>query len=116
MSVSKESTTSMSSVLDPAAAANHRPNLRPGGSEPDDRSRRHSGEIRKLPSPPEVSQPLPSPPNLKSAFHRVLEILERYHGTSRSVIALPRDDGRRLHLHASIGVRAQHSDTPLGGR
>ena len=81
----------------------------------DDRTRRHSGEIRKLTSLLDVSQALASPVNLKSAFHRVLEILERYHGTSRSVIALPRDDGRRLFLHASIGIRAPHADTPLGG-
>ena len=45
----------------------------------------------------------------------MLEILERYHGTSRSVIALPRDEGRRLFLHASIGIRAPHADAPLGG-
>ncbi|HEY7501991.1 MAG TPA: sigma 54-interacting transcriptional regulator [Vicinamibacterales bacterium] len=61
----------------------------------------------------DVSQALSSPVNLKSAFHRVLEILERYDATSRSVIALPDDDRRRLRLHASIGVRAQHSDAPL---
>ena len=45
----------------------------------------------------------------------MLEILERYHGTSRSVIALPREDGRRLYLHASVGIRAPHTDAPLGG-
>ena len=45
----------------------------------------------------------------------MLEILERYHGTSRSVIALPRDDGRRLYLHASVGIRTPHADAPLGG-
>ena len=50
---------------------------------------RQSGEIRKLTSLLDVSQALASPANLKSAFHRVLEILERYHGTGRSVIALP---------------------------
>ena len=81
----------------------------------DDRTRRHSGEIRKLTSLLDVSQALASPVNLKSAFHRVLEMLERYHGTSRSVIALPRDEGRRLFLHASIGIRAPHADAPLGG-
>ena len=84
-------------------------------ADPDDRTRRHSGEIRKLTSLLDVSQALASPVNLKSAFHRVLEILERYHGTSRSVIALPRDEGRRLFLHASIGIRAPHADAPLGG-
>jgi Nif-specific regulatory protein len=106
----------MSTVLDPASP--------PGGKRgatnaeapgADDRSRRHSGEIRKLTSLLDVSQALSSPVNLRSAFHRVLEILERYHGTGRSVIALPREDGRRLHLHASIGIRTPQTDRPLGG-
>jgi Nif-specific regulatory protein len=106
----------MSTVLDPAPApapATERPRPRP--ADHDDRTRRHSGEIRKLTSLLEVSQALASPPNLKSAFHRVLEILERYHGTSRSVIALPREDGRRLYLQASVGIRAPHTDAPIGG-
>jgi Nif-specific regulatory protein len=78
-----------------------------------DRTVRQANEVRKLTSLLEVSQALSSPVNLKSAFHRVLEILDRYHGTSRSLIALPAEDGRRLRLHASIGVRAQYSDSPL---
>jgi Nif-specific regulatory protein len=89
---------------------------RPSVAGSDDRTRRHSGEIRKLTSLLDVSQALASPVNLKLAFHRVLEMLERYHGTSRSVIALPRDEGRRLFLHASIGIRAPHAEAPLGGR
>ena len=108
----------MSTVLNPAPApapATERPRPRPSAPDHDDRTRRHSGEIRKLTSLLEVSQALASPPNLKSAFHRVLEILERYHGTSRSVIALPREDGRRLYLHASVGIRAPHTDAPIGG-
>ncbi len=80
----------------------------------DDKTARQTREVRKLTSLLEVSQALSSPVNVKSAFHRVLEILERYHGTGRSLIALPGEDGRRLRLHASIGVRAQHSDGPLG--
>jgi Nif-specific regulatory protein len=85
------------------------------GVRKDDRAQRHSGEVRKLTSLLEVSQALASPTDLKSAFPRVLEILERYHGTGRSVISLPaEEDGRRLRLHASIGVRAQHSDAPIG--
>ena len=108
----------MSTVLDPAPTpATDRARLRPSptDADADDRTRRQSGEIRKLTSLLEVSQALASPPNLKSAFHRVLEILERYHGTTRSVIALPRDDGRRLYLHASVGIRAPHTDAPIGG-
>jgi Nif-specific regulatory protein len=106
----------MSTVLDPVpvrSSADTTPRL--PVADHDDRTRRHSGEIRKLTSLLDVSQALASPVNLKSAFHRVLEILERYHGTSRSVIALPRDEGRRLFLHASIGIRAPHADAPLGG-
>jgi Nif-specific regulatory protein len=81
----------------------------------DERASRHSGEARKLTSLFDVSQALSSPANLKTSFHRVLEILEGYHGTGRSVISLPaEEDGRRLRLQASIGVRAQHSDAPLG--
>jgi Nif-specific regulatory protein len=106
----------MSTVLDPVpvrSSADITPRL--PVADHDDRTRRHSGEIRKLTSLLDVSQALASPVNLKSAFHRVLEILERYHGTSRSVIALPRDEGRRLFLHASIGIRTPHADAPLGG-
>jgi len=106
----------MSTVLDPAPPpATERARPRPSVPDPDDRARRQSGEIRKLTSLLDVSQALASPANLKSAFHRVLEILERYHGTGRSVIALPREDGRRLFLHASIGIRAPHTDAPIGG-
>ena len=106
----------MSTVLDPVPVRSSTdPIPRLPVADHDDRTRRHSGEIRKLTSLLDVSQALASPVNLKSAFHRVLEILERYHGTSRSVIALPRDEGRRLFLHASIGIRAPHADAPLGG-
>ena len=70
---------------------------------------------RRLTSLLDVSQALSSPVNLKSAFHRVLEILERYHGTGRSLISLPRDeDGRRLRLHTSIGIRGHSADAPIG--
>ena len=107
----------MSTVLDPVPAPICRRRHLRGCQSPTTTTerRRHSGEIRKLTSLLDVSQALASPVNLKSAFHRVLEILERYHGTSRSVIALPRDEGRRLFLHASIGIRAPHADAPLGG-
>ena len=106
----------MSTVIDPVPARSSADaTSRLSVADHDDRTRRHSGEIRKLTSLLDVSQALASPVNLKSAFHRVLEMLERYHGTSRSVIALPRDEGRRLFLHASIGIRAPHADAPLGG-
>jgi Nif-specific regulatory protein len=106
----------MSTMLDPVPARSPADAAsRLSVADHDDRTRRHSGEIRKLTSLLDVSQALASPVNLKSAFHRVLEMLERYHGTSRSVIALPRDQGRRLFLHASIGIRTPHADAPLGG-
>ena len=80
----------MSTVLDPVPArSTAAATSRLAVADHDDRTRRHSGEIRKLTSLLDVSQALASPVNLKSAFHRVLEMLERYHGTSRSVIALP---------------------------
>ena len=105
----------MSSALNPFPLPGPDRSLRSTSRDTDDRTARQGGEVRKLTSLLDVSQALSSPANIKSAFHRVLEILERYHGTSRSVIALPRDDGKRLHLHASIGIRAQYSDAPLGG-
>jgi Nif-specific regulatory protein len=105
----------MSTTLDPAISGSGRRPRRPAAPDLDERRNRHGGEIRKLTSLLEVSQALSSPVNLKSAFHRVLEILERYHGTGRSIISLPgEDDGRRLRLHASTGIRVQHSDAPLG--
>jgi Nif-specific regulatory protein len=105
----------MSATLDPPVASERRPVRTPAAAEGEDRARRHSGEIRKLTSLLDVSQALSSPVNLKSGFHRVLEILERYHGTGRAVIALPREeDGRRLRLHASIGIRAADAESPLG--
>jgi len=103
----------VSTLIEPASSsATARTRPRPA-ADPDDRTRRQSGEIRKLTTLLEVSQALASPPNIKSAFHRVLEILERFHGTSRSVIALPRDEARRLYLQASIGIRTPHTDAPL---
>jgi len=103
----------MSTLLEPASSpATPRARPRPS-TDNDDRTQRQGGEIRKLTTLLEVSQALATPPNIKLAFHRVLEILERFHGTSRSVIALPRDEARRLYLQASIGIRTPHADTPL---
>ena len=103
----------MSTAADPLSRRIvERSDPRPHSDE--ERTLRHSGEIRKLTSLLDVSQALSSPVNVKSAFHRVLEMLERYHGTSRSVISLPaEEDGRRLRLNASIGIRSSHSDLPL---
>jgi Nif-specific regulatory protein len=114
MFIGRHEGTKMSTSFDPGISGSGRRHHRPAAPDLDERRNRHSGEIRKLTSLLEVSQALSSPVNLKSSFHRVLEILERYHGTGRSIISLPGDDGRRLRLHASIGVQAQHSDAPLG--
>jgi Nif-specific regulatory protein len=113
MSEPTESTTSVSTFIDPASSGSD--SKAPRAADADERTRRHSGEVRKLTSLLEVSQALANPVNLKSAFHRVLEILERFHGTTRSVIALPREDGRRLSRHASVGIRMPHPDAPIGG-
>jgi len=84
----------MSSALNPFPLPGPDRSLRSTSRDTDDRTARQGGEVRKLTSLLDVSQALSSPANIKSAFHRVLEILERYHGTSRSVIALPRDVDR----------------------
>jgi Nif-specific regulatory protein len=103
----------MSMALDPVSSAGTRKTMRAPAAG-DGGSARHSGEVRKLTSLLDVSQALSSPVNIKSAFHRVLEILERYHGTGRSIISLPADDdARRLRLYASIGIRSHHSDAPI---
>jgi Nif-specific regulatory protein len=103
----------MSTALNPAESRTR--SARSAPSDTEERRTRHSGEIRKLTSLLDVSQALSSPVNMKSAFHRVLELLERYHGTARSTIALQDGEGRRLHLEAAVGLRGQQDDAPLGG-
>src|SRR4051794_17410697 len=114
MSTYKASSTAMSPPVEPLPARDYNM-MRSAVADTDDKTSRHRGEVRKLTSLLDVSQALSNPVSLKTAFHRVLELLERYHGTARAVIALPAEEGRRLHLHASIGVRGNHSDAPLGG-
>ena len=99
----------MSTVLNPAPARSPADAAsRLPVADHDDRTRRHSGEIRKLTSLLDVSLALGSPVNLKSAFHRVLEMLERYPQTSRGDRASPRP-GRRLfyknHWHPNPARR-----------
>jgi Nif-specific regulatory protein len=48
----------------------------------------------------EVSQALSGTLNLRSALHRVLEILAKHHGTVRSMVTLLQDTGE-LHVEAS---------------
>jgi Nif-specific regulatory protein len=104
----------MSTAVDPMPRRSSDRGVARPAADAGERANRHSGEIRKLTSLLDVSQAVSSPTNVKSAFHRVLEILERSHGTTRSVISLPtEEDGRRLRLHSSIGIRSSHADAPL---
>src|SRR5258707_5120327 len=63
-------------------------------------------EARRLSTLLEVSQALSGTLNLKSALHRVLEILAKHHGTVRSLVVMMRDNNE-LHVDASDGL-----DTP----
>ena len=60
-------------------------------------------EHRRLSTLLEVSQALSGTLNIKSAFHRVLEILARHHGALRSMVVMLRDGGE-LFVEASDGL------------
>src|SRR5712691_5523957 len=60
-------------------------------------------EARRLSTLLEVSQALSGTLNLKSAFHRVLEILGRHHGAVRSMLTMLREGGE-LFVEASDGL------------
>ncbi|MGE3176548.1 MAG: sigma-54 interaction domain-containing protein [Vicinamibacterales bacterium] len=62
-------------------------------------------ESRRLSTLLEVSQALSGTLNLRSALHRVLEILAKHHGYVRSMITLLHDNGE-LHVEASDGIDA----------
>jgi Nif-specific regulatory protein len=62
-------------------------------------------ESRRLSTLLEISQALSGTLNLRSALHRVLEILAKHHGTVRSLITLLRDN-RELHVEAADGLDA----------
>jgi Nif-specific regulatory protein len=63
-------------------------------------------ESRRLSTLLEVSQALSGTLNLKSALHRVLEVLAKHHGTVRSLVTLLQEHGE-LAVEASDGL-----DTP----
>jgi Nif-specific regulatory protein len=65
----------------------------------------HARESRRLSTLLEVSQALSGTLNLRSALHRVLEILAKHHGTVRSLVALSRDNNE-VHVEASDGLDA----------
>ena len=52
-----------------------------------------ASESRRLSSLLEVSQALSGTLNMRSALHRVLEILAKHHGTVRSMVTLLQDNG-----------------------
>src|SRR5471032_329959 len=60
-------------------------------------------EARRLSTLLEVSQALSGTLNIKSAFHRVLEILGKHHGAVRSMVTLLREGGE-LFVEASDGL------------
>src|SRR5438132_3860425 len=60
-------------------------------------------EARRLSTLLEVSQALSGTLNIKSALHRVLEILGKHHGAVRSMVTMLRDGGE-LFVEASDGL------------
>jgi Nif-specific regulatory protein len=60
-------------------------------------------ESRRLSTLLEISQALSGTLNLRSALHRVLEILARHHGTVRSMVTLLQENGE-LKVEASDGL------------
>src|SRR6266849_1085026 len=60
-------------------------------------------EARRLSTLLEVSQALSGTLNIKSAFHRVLEVLALHHGAVRSMVTLLREGGE-LYVEASDGL------------
>jgi Nif-specific regulatory protein len=63
----------------------------------------HGREARRLSTLLEVSQALSGTLNLKSALHRVLEVLAKHHGALRSMVTLLREGGE-LYVEASDGL------------
>src|SRR3954462_4332365 len=71
----------------------------------DDPAAVHARESRRLSTLLEVSQALSGTLNLRSALHRVLEILAKHHGTIRSLIVFLHDKSD-LHVEAADGLDA----------
>src|SRR6266480_3195601 len=65
-------------------------------------------EARRLSTLLEVSQALSGTLNLKSALHRVLEILAKHHGALRSMVTFLADGGE-LIVEAADGVEEPQS-------
>jgi Nif-specific regulatory protein len=60
-------------------------------------------ESRRLSTLLEVSHALSGTLNMRSALHRVLEVLAKHHGTVRGLVVIQRENNE-LHLEASDGV------------
>jgi Nif-specific regulatory protein len=71
----------------------------------DDPAAVHARESRRLSTLLEVSQALSGTLNLRSALHRVLEILAKHHGIVRSLVVLQHDNNE-LHVEAADGLDA----------
>src|SRR5713226_8965093 len=82
------------------------------GGTPGARASKHitmeeqSGEVRKLSTLVEISQALSRAVNLKPGLHKVLEILERHHGMTRSAVTLLQEDNGELCIEAANGLSA----------
>jgi Nif-specific regulatory protein len=74
-------------------------------STPVDHAVVNARESRRLSSLLEVSHALSGTLNLRSALHRVLEVLAKHHGTVRSLVVLQRDHNE-LHVEAADGLDA----------
>src|SRR3954452_16516554 len=71
----------------------------------DDPAAVHARESRRLSTLLEVSQALSGTLNLRSALHRVLEVLAKHHGIVRSLVVLQHENNE-LHVEASDGLDA----------
>src|SRR5438477_8388589 len=87
----------MTTSLNDARAAGGGGRLEADGARP-------TGEIRKLTSLLEVSQPLANATNFKASLHRVLEILEKSHDARRSAVVLAAGEHLPLEAVAAVGI------------
>jgi len=72
-------------------------------TRPADPAAVHARESRRLSTLLDVSQALSGTLNLRSALHRVLEVLAKHHGTVRSMVTLLQENGE-LRVEASDGL------------
>src|SRR5213079_1359659 len=63
----------------------------------------HARESRRLSTLLEVSQALSGTLNLRSALHRVLEVLAKHHGTVRGLVVLQHENNE-LQVESADGL------------